>query len=302
MNKIRTELLEILTKNNIIFTEEPEWISCKNDKYRIYVIEQENILKYSWNEVPRTYFYDISYNNEMNGIHTVWIKSFEWDVERKKDILISGILCDLGVIYNRYYGRQTIIDEINSKDAQKFLDENSFYGRRGASLTLGLRNKKTNELLMLMSFGSSHYARKKWDCEIIRAATKKYSQVVGGATKLFKHFLENYPQLQIGKDLININTILFYVDYDHKQGNSMPSLGYELHSYTGFGFHNYCIKDCVFGQEGTMFMRKPHKHQEIMQCIRNGEVVSICNAGNKVFIFDKSKNNKIDSNSQFVGE
>jgi len=156
MNKIRTELLEILTKNNIIFTEEPEWISCKNDKYRIYVIEQENILKYSWNEVPRTYFYDISYNNEMNGIHTVWIKSFEWDVERKKDILISGMLCDLGVIYNRYYGRQTIIEEINSKDAQKFLDENSFYGRRGASLTLGLRNKKTNELLMLMSFGSSH--------------------------------------------------------------------------------------------------------------------------------------------------
>jgi hypothetical protein len=300
--KIRSEIKDILSKNNIEYKEEKEYLSCKNDKYRLYIIEEDEILKYSWDRVPKTYFYDTSRENEENGIHTVWIKSFEWREERKKDILISGFLCDLGVIYNRYYGRKFKVEEIKSKDAQKFLEENSFYGKRGASLTLGLRDKKTDELVMLMSFGSSHYARQKWDCEVIRAATKKYSQVIGGASKLFKYFLEKYPKITIGKKEVEINTILFYVDYDHKQGNSMSSLGYELNKYTGYGFHNFCLKDCTFGEKGSMFMRKPHRHKEVMECIKKGEVVSICNAGNKVYIFDKSKGINIDSNSQFIGE
>lgn len=302
MGIIRNEIKDILNSNNIEFEDEVEFISAKDGKYRIYIIEQYEIIKFSWNEVPKTYFYDISLENEKNGIHTVWIKSFEWKESRKRDVLISGLLCDLGVIYNRYYGRQTVVEEIDSKEAQTFLNEHSFYGKRGASLTLGLRHKKTGELLMLMSFGSSHYARKKWDCEVIRAATKKNSQVVGGASKLFKHFLEKYPVIRIGKEDVEINTILFYVDYDHKQGNSMPSLGYELNGYTGFGFHNFCLEDCQFGQKGDMFMRKPHRHKEVMQCINEGKVVSICNSGNKVYIFDKRKDFTIDPNSKFIGE
>lgn len=299
---IKTEIKEILDNNNLSYIDKNEYLECKNGSYRIYIIEENQIIDYSWTKVPKTYFYDISRENEEKGIHTLWIKSFEWNNPRKHDILVSGLLCDLGVINHRYYGRMCNVEEIPSKEAQKFLDENSFYGKRGASLTLGLRHKKTGELLMLMSFGSSHYARKKWDCEVIRAATKKNSQVVGGASKLFKHFLEKYPTIKIGKEDVTINTILFYVDYDHKQGSSMPSLGYELYNYTGFGFHNYCLKDCVFGKQGDMFMRKPHRHKEVMECINNGEVVSICNAGNKVYIFDKNKDNKIDSNSNFISE
>jgi hypothetical protein len=300
--KIRKEIKDLLEQNSLNYIDKVDYIECKNGLYRIYIIEEDEIIKYSWNEVPKSYFYDISYENEQNGIHTLWIKSFEWKNPKKRDVMISGLLCDLGIINNRYYGRMCNVEEIDSKEAQNFLDEHSFYGRRGASLTLGLRHKKTGELLMLMSFGSSHYARKKWDCEVIRAATKKNSQVIGGASKLFKYFLEKYPVIKIGKEDVEINTILFYVDYDHKQGNSMPSLGYELNGYTGFGFHNFCLKDCAFGEKGTMFMRKPHKHKEVMECVKNGEVVSICNAGNKVYIFDKSKGNVIDPNSKFISE
>lgn len=299
---IRLEIKELLESHQIPYIEYPNYIECKNGLYRIYIIEEDDIVNYSWSKVPRTYFYDISRENEDKGIHTLWVKSFEWNDSRKHDILISGLLCDLGVIKYRYYGRKCKVEEIPSNEAQVFLDKNSFYGKRGASLTLGLRDKKTNELLMIMSFGSSHYARKKWDCEVIRAATKKNSQIVGGASKLFKYFLDNYPTIKIGKEDITINTILFYVDYDHKQGNSMHSLGYELYNYSGFGFHNYCLKDCIFGEKGTMFMRKPHKHKEVMQCINNGEVVSICNSGNKVYIFDKNKGNVIDSQSTFISE
>ena len=299
---IRQEIIGLLDEHELPYKDQRDYLECKGGLYRIYIIEEKQIIDYSWEKVPKTYFYDISYENEQNGIHTLWIKSFEWKNPKKRDILISGLLCDLGIIKYRHYGRMCNVEEIPSKEAQSFLDENSFYGKRGASLTLGLRHKKTGELLMLMSFGSSHYARKRWDCEVIRAATKKYSQVVGGASKLFKYFLEKYPTIKIGENDIKINTILFYVDYDHKQGKSMPSLGYELYNYTGFGFHNFCLKDCIFGEKGTMFMRKPHRHKEVMECIRNGEVVSICNAGNKVYIFDKSKGNQIDPNSKFISE
>lgn len=302
MKKIRFDIKNLLNENNIPFIETEKYISCNEDKYRMYIIEEDEIYKHSWNEVPQTYFLDISKENEMNGIHTVWIKSFEWDVDRKREVMKSGILCDLGVIKHKYYGRKCVVGEIPSKEAQKFLEENSFYGRRGASLTLGLRDKKTSELLMLMSFGSSHYARKKWDCEVIRAATKKNSQVIGGASKIFKHFLEKYPTLKIGDNEVTINTILFYVDYDHKMGNSMPSLGYKFIRYTGYGFHNYCLKDNIFGKKGEMFMRKPHRHKEVMECINKGEVVSICNAGNKVYVFDKADNLEIGKNSEFTSE
>jgi hypothetical protein len=300
--KIRSEIKELLDEHGIPFVEEVEYLSCKLDKYRIYIIEEDEIINYSWERVPKNYFFDISFKNEQEGIHTLWIKSFEWKSTKKREVMISGLLCDLGIIKNRYYGRNCIVEEIGSREAQTFLEEHSFYGKRGASLTLGLRHKKTGELLMLMSFGSSHYARKKWDCEVIRAATKKNSQVIGGASKLFKFFLEKHPSIKIGEEMVEINTILFYVDYDHKQGNSMPSLGYELTGYTKFGFHNFCLKDSQFGEKGSMFMRKPHKHKQVMECVKNGEVVSICNAGNKIYIFDKSKGNEIDSNSTFISE
>lgn len=299
---IREDIISLLNENNIPFLDTPNYISCKEDKYRLYVIEEDEILKYSWNEVSRNYFLEISKNNELVGIHTVWVKSFEWKDERKKNVLMSGILSDLGVIKNRYFGRQCFVEEIKSTEAQKFLEKHCFYGRRGASLTLGLRSKKTNELLMLMSFGASHYAKNKWDCEVIRASTKLNSQVVGGASKLFKHFLEKHTVMKIGDRDVEINTVLFYVDYDHKQGNSMSALGYEFVGYTGHGFHNFCLKDCVFGKKGDMFMRKPHRHQEVMECIRNEEVVSICNSGNKIYVFDRSKNITLKGDSMFIGE
>lgn len=284
---IKAELCEIFDSHNIIYNTSTNYISCKSDTYRIYTIEEHELLNYSWDKVPKNYFLNISKHNETLGIQTVWIKSFEYSIERKKNTLISSILADLGIIETRYYARNCIISEIESYEAQKFLDINSFYGKRGASLTLGLRCKKSNELLMLMSFGASHYARRKWDCEVIRTATLLNTQVIGGASKIFKHFLEKYPTLKIGNSSIEINTILFYVDYDKKIGNSMEALGYKFTSYSGFGFHNYCLKDCIFGKKGDMFMRKPHKHQQVVECRKKGEVVAISNSGTKLFLYTR---------------
>ena len=64
---IRKEIKELLNSNNILFVETEKYISCNNDKYRMYIIEEDEIYDYSWHKVPQTYFFDISKNNEENN-------------------------------------------------------------------------------------------------------------------------------------------------------------------------------------------------------------------------------------------
>ena len=68
--------------------------------------------------------------------------------------------------------------EITNKEAKPFLEENSLYGYRGATITLGLFYK--GELSMVYSFGHNYYGR-KGALEVIRVCTLKNVVVVGGS-------------------------------------------------------------------------------------------------------------------------
>ena len=145
----------------------------------------------------------------------------------------SQILHAYGITPNKFYARDCEVREVGSSEGRAFEEQACFYGKRGASLTLGLYLKKDKgdfkkgTLLMLSSYGLNFFGKNNNIIEVIRVGTLRFSYVAGGSSKLLNHFINNYKTIMIGKRIVNVEKIKFYSDLDHNQGGSLLNLGYE---------------------------------------------------------------------------
>jgi len=246
---------------------------------RLYPVEHKNN---GVKGVKGDYFYLRSIAAEENNSFKCWVKDYEWNTERKREVLKSYFLHAAGKTPNRFYARDCIVDVIETKEARAFELKNCFYGKRGASLNLGLRLKKdkhgmkSGELLMIYTFGLNYFGQ-KGDIEVLRVGTVRFSQVLGGSSKLIKYFIKNYRTMRVAKRSVPVESLIFYSDYDHNIGMSMDSLGFQFESYSKGGFMNLWL------ETNEVKGRQPAKHKEIMQDMRDGKVVGIANAGVKTF-------------------
>jgi len=292
------EIKEFLEENNIEYSTKLGNFCLFYDKWpekRRYEIEYVHSLKfpiaypkYDIEGVDKDYFFNKSREAEENNSFKMWIKDFEWNDDRKQPILQSQILHAYGITPNKFYARECVVKEVNTKEGRAFEVENCFYGKRGASLSLGLylnKNKnglKKGTLLMLYTFGKNFFGgeKAKNTLEVLRVGTLKKSYVTGGASKLLKYFIRNYETIKIGKSIVKVETLKFYSDYDHNQGNSMGTLGFKFDSYSKGGFMNLWIDTM------TAKHRQPMKHKWVMEQIAIGKCRSIPNAGVKTFLLD----------------
>jgi len=144
---------------------------------------------------------------------------FEDDWMFKQDIIKSIILNKLNLIDNKIYARKCVVKEVKSNIARLFLDNNHIQGFSKSSYKLGLYYN--NELVSLMTFGYRHTNSKK-EFELIRFCNKINLNVIGAASKLFKHFLNNYK--------IDETYILSYADISLFNGNMYNKLNFkEIH-------------------------------------------------------------------------
>jgi hypothetical protein len=245
-----------------------------------------NYDKFGIKGVDKNFFFNLSYEAEQNNSFKLWIKDFEWNNQRQKDVLKSYILHAAGKTPNKIYARDCIVKVVDSKEARKFEEENCFYGKRGASLNLGLYLKKdknglkSGTLVMLYTFGLNFFGKQNDIIEIIRVGTLKFHHVNGGSSKLLKYFIDNYKKMVIGKNEISVNHIKFYSDYDHNLGSSMESVGFKFIGYSKGGFMNYWV------DEGIAKQRQPMKHKWVMEQMSIGKCIAIPNAGVKTFILN----------------
>jgi len=239
--------------------------------------------KYNIEGIDAEYFYRKSHKaeNEDNSFKC-WVKDFEWNSERKREVLKSYFLHAAGKTPNKFYARDCEVRVIQTKEARAFESRNCFYGKRGASLNLGLYLKKDKfglpkgTLVMVYTFGKNFFGRDN-SIEVLRVGTLRFSQVIGGSSKLIKHFLRNYRTMKVGANDVPVEILKFYSDYDHNIGMSMDALGFEFVSYSKGGFMNYWL------ETGEVKGRQPAKHKQIMEDMRNGKVLAIPNAGVKTF-------------------
>lgn len=122
---------------------------------------------------------------------------WEDQINTKPNIVSSIILSKLGIYEKRIYARDCIIKDISSLDSSIFLNDNHLQGNIHSKIRYGLYYK--DELVSIMTFGSSRRCtnsqNKTW--ELYRYCCKQNTQIVGGASKLFKHFIKTQQPTEI---------------------------------------------------------------------------------------------------------
>ncbi len=137
---------------------------------------------------------------------------YEDDWTFKQDIIKSILSNRFGTLKNKIYAKFCIIkivDDLNT--IYDFLEKNHIEGYSQGDINLGLYHDE--ELVYLMSFNTKY----KKEIEIIRFCNKINSNVVGGASKLFKYFKSNYT----------FDKIFAYSDHSLFNGNIFKILKFE---------------------------------------------------------------------------
>lgn len=207
----------------------------------------------------------------------IYAYDFEINDNTKFEIIKSIIKHAVGETENKIYARKCKLREITNKESRAFLDKNSIFGHRNATITIGLFFK--NELVMVYSFGYNFYGKTS-NIEVIRVCTKKNTIVVGGSSKCLKYFLTNYKETILDRNLV------FYVDKIHQDGSSLHGFKFVNHS---FGFMNYWNfdynDDKLCGKRHTAFNRMPSQHKKIKELEQANIITSILTIGVDKYIF-----------------
>jgi len=183
----------------------------------------------SHNRVDSTYHLNKSQKCLDKNVRLVHIFEDEW--VNKKDIVKSILSQSLGK-NKTIQARKCEIKEVEVSTATTFLQENHIQGHSSSSsITLGAYYG--DDLVQLMSFGKSRY-NKNIQWELHRLCSLKYTSVLGGANKIFKHFEREYsPQ-----------SIISYADIRLFAGVVYDGLGFEHSHNTKPGYYYVNTKKC----------------------------------------------------------
>lgn len=143
---------------------------------------------------------------EEKGIRLIHIFEDEWKC--KQDIVKSIILSSLGIYERKIFARKCEVKEVDDFTFRNFCNENHIQGECNSSERLGLFYN--NELVQCVGFGKSRFTKN--ENELIRMVTKLNTQVIGGFSKLMKHY---------GKNCIS------YIDRRLFDGKGYNSSGFE---------------------------------------------------------------------------
>ena len=166
-----------------------------------------------------------------NSIRLIHIFEDEWDY--KNDILKSMIRNLFHITKNKIYARKCEIKEVTSIESNLFLNKNHIQGKCQSSVNLGLYYN--DELVSLMTFGKPRINmggdKSEGSWELVRFCNKIDTRVIGGASKLFKYFVEKY----------NPNKVISYSDRRWATGGLYEKLGF-VHDHDSAPNYYYVIK------------------------------------------------------------
>lgn len=163
----------------------------------------------------KTYHLNKTLRAYKKGIHLIHIFEYEWVDEQKRRKILDMLRRMINPSSNTIvYARKTELREVGSSESTEFLEENHLQGSINSSINYGLYYN--NKLVALMTFGKPRF-NKEYQWELHRLAYKNRVIVVGGADRLFKHFIkENNP-----------SSIISYCDISKFDGHVYPRLGFK---------------------------------------------------------------------------
>lgn len=132
------------------------------------------------NGLDRRYHLEKSQLAESNGYRCIHI--FDWEDQKK---IVSTL-----DVKTTLYARKCVLMNIDAYTVCQFEEKYHIQGKcNGQKINYGLYYK--GELIQVMTFGKPRY-NKKYQYELLRLCTKSGYRIIGGASKMFKHFLDEY--------------------------------------------------------------------------------------------------------------
>lgn len=154
------------------------------------------------------------------GIHLIHI----WEhIYNKNPDIYHSIIKNFVGFNERFYARTLLIKEVSKVEERNFLENSHIQGYSPSKVSLGLY--RGEEILQILTFSKPRY-NKKYEWEILRFATKINTSVIGGVSKLFKHFRNTYNPINI----------ITYSDKSIFKGNIYHNIGF---NYVGDSQPNY---------------------------------------------------------------
>jgi len=286
VSELEKELLLFIKKNyknNIIINSKS---IIKPYELDIYLPELNLAFEFNgvyWhNELNKTNDYHRMKSDMCDEKNIQLIHIWEDDWIYKQDIVKSMILNKISNTNEKIYGRKTKVKEItDNKIIRSFLNNNHVQGFVGSSIKLGLYYE--NELISLMTFGklrkSMSSSSKEGEFEMLRFCNKLNTNVIGGASKLFKYFIRNF----------DYTTIISYADRSHSNGNLYNQLKFKLSHITspnyyyvidGIRNYRYNFRKDILVKEGYDSNKTEH---DIML---ERKIYRIYNSGNYKFVYN----------------
>ena len=226
-SKAEIEIRDFISKNVEIIYSDRTILKSKREidifiPSKKLAIEYNGLYWHSENFIENTYHLDKTEDCLKQDIKLIHIFEDEWIY--KKEVVKSRLLNLIGFSENKIYARNCEIKEVNSKEASEFLDENHIQGKVGAKIRIGLYCN--NELVSIMTFGELRKSlgnnKKEGSFELLRFCNKLNTNVVGGASKLLKHFENN----------LEYEEIISYADRRWSNGDLYEKLDFNFISKT----------------------------------------------------------------------
>ena len=218
------------------------------------------------------------------GIQLVHVWEDDWN--NKQEIINSMILNKLNLSKEKIFARKCEIKDVTDNNLiRDFLNDNHIQGFVGSKVKIGLFYD--NELISLMTFGKlrkplNSKSKNNNEYEMLRFCNKLNTNIIGGASKLFKYFINKYDPEQV----------ISYADRSYSNGNLYNILGFKFDHITSPNY--YYIIDKIrkhrFGFRKDILIKQGYDTNKSEHDIMlEREYYRIYNSGNYKFLYEPSK-------------
>lgn len=315
---VREKIFEKMKSNGTLFTSKPEKeirafieeLGFKTDKYiigdgkttqrfeiDIYIPEKKIGIEFNGGYfhsingkkigyITHNYHYHKSRIALQNGIELIHIWEDQW--ANQQNIIKDILKARLGVIdkKNRIYARQCKVKEISTEEYKSFCNKHHIQGYRSAKIKYGLFYNNT--LVQISSFSKTRNTGKaikknqEYEYEWCRGCIASNNFVIGGTSKLLKHFIKEYEP----------KSILCYADWNLFNGRGYKEAGFEFDGYTG--------PDKFYLQPRPIkrINRNPHKYALFKQMVQDKKLWLCYGAGSLRFKWINPNIDEIDKQEE----
>lgn len=224
---------------------------------------------YSDHSGRSTHHQDKSLLAEEKGVFLFHIFEHEWNDPMERDNIKNRLKSILQMNAVKIPARKCRLVKLTKQEKKDFLKANHIQGNDHSSEQYGLTYN--GELVSCMTF--VHPKNGKYTWELTRFCNKHGCVVQGGASKLFKHFIEG---LNVG------NTVSSYNDITKTKGDLYKTLGFECVSVNqpNYIWMNFQTKDIR-----TRYQEQAGGEAERMH---NQDYHRICDCGTKTWVYTKA--------------